>query len=384
MTLYLDNNATTPVDPRVLEVVEHVLEFQYGNAASPHKFGEQAKDLVHRARDQIGQVVGARRHEVVFTSGATESNNIAILGLAEYGRTSRRQHIVSTAIEHKSILEPLDALRDRGFEITLVSPNSGGRIDASTVLQAVRDDTLLITVMQVNNETGVCQPIEELGDRLAEHHAFFHVDAAQGFGKQIAPLRHQRINLISISGHKIHAPQGIGALIARRSAGHLPPLSPLCYGGGQELGLRPGTLPVALIAAFGKAAELALAEHELCRDHCQRLRERLRPVLASIGATFHGDQDHTLPHVVNCSFPRLAADEVIEALREIASVSDGSACTSICATASHVLSAMGVAEPQLSGAIRFSWSHITDLAAFEAAIPRIVTKLDAARLQGHV
>lgn len=376
MTLYLDHNATTPVDPRVQEEMLRYFAVEYGNAGSPHEFGERAKEAVHRARDQVGEVVGARRHEVIFTSGATESNNLAILGLAPHGRKTGKRHVVSTRIEHKAVLEPLDALRRQGFDVTLVAPNPGGRVAAAEVLAAVRPDTLLVSVMQVNNETGVCQPIAEVAEGLAGRDVLFHVDAAQGFGKEIEPLRHPRIDLISVSGHKISGPKGIGALVARRRNGDLPPLSPLMHGGGQELGLRPGTLSVASIAGLGKAAALALGEHTARAGHCTALRERVLAALGPLGARVHGDQEHSLPHVVNVSFPGLDADLVIESLRGIAAVSDGAACTSICATASHVLSAMDVSETDLSGAIRLSWSYLTDAAALEAALRETVEQLN--------
>jgi cysteine desulfurase len=379
MTLYLDNNATTPVDPRVQEEIVRYFAVEYGNAGSPHEFGERAKEAVHAARDQVGEVVAARRHEVIFTSGATESNNLAILGLAPHGRKTKRRHIVSTRIEHKAVLEPLDALRKQGFDVTLVSPDAGGRVAAEDVLAAVRPDTLLVSVMHVNNETGVAQPIAEVAAGLAGRDVLLHVDAAQGFGKQIEPLRHPRIDLISVSGHKIFGPKGVGALVARRRNGELPPLSPLMYGGGQELGLRPGTLPVALIAGLGKAASLALQEHAARERHCAALRGRVLAALAPLGAKVHGKLEHALPHVVNVSLAGLDAELVIESLRGTAAVSDGAACTSICATASHVLSAMGVSEPELSGAVRLSWSYLTDAAALDSALHVAVRVLSGAR-----
>ena len=239
-------------------------EVEFGNAGSrTHDFGRLARQAVERARAHVARVVDAGRNEVVFTSGATEANNLAILGLEAFGRSNGRKHLVSTRIEHHAVLEPLRALAERGFELTLIKPEPGGWVDADRVAAAVRPDTLLVSVMQVNNETGVVQPVDAIAERLADagSEAFLHVDAAQGFGKAIEPLRRKRIDLISISAHKICGPKGIGALIARRRGSEKPPLTPLLHGGGQEMGLRPGTLPVALIAAFGRAAELALEEH---------------------------------------------------------------------------------------------------------------------------
>jgi len=225
-------------------------EVDFGNAGSrTHAYGQTARQAVERARAHIARVAGVRRNEVIFTSGATESNNLALLGLESHGRAGRRMHVVSTKIEHHAVLEPLRVLRSRGFDLTLVDPEPGGWVDADRVAAAVRSDTLFVSVMQVNNETGVQQPIAEIADRLAESPVFLHVDAAQGFGKELAALSHRRVDLISASGHKLCGPKGAGALVVRRRDGQRLPLTPLLHGGGQELGLRPGTLPVALIAA---------------------------------------------------------------------------------------------------------------------------------------
>ena len=367
MAVYFDCNATTPIDPRVRAAMWDALDGQYGNAGSRlHSFGERAWRAIQTARDQIADVVGARRHEVVFTSGATESNNIALLGLAEHGRRTSKRHIVSTQIEHLAVLEPLQALGRQGFEITLIPPTPGGWVDADAVCDAVREDTLLVSVMQVNNETGVRQPIEQIADRLANRDVFFHVDAAQGFGKELVALRHQRIDLISVTAHKIYGPQGIGALITRRRGFDLPPLTPIQHGGGQELGLRSGTLPVHLIVGFGLAAELAVNEHEERAAACRRLQAHLVESLAPLKPIIHGDPDRTLPHVLNVAFPGLDSERIIEAVGDLVAISNGSACTTLCASASHVLTAMGLPPEQIDGAVRFSWCHSTALPDFLA------------------
>ena len=277
--VYLDCNATTPIDPRVHEEVVRFMTQEFGNAGSrTHEYGLRAKRAVQIAREQVASVVRANPEEVVFTSGATESNNLAILGIAHHGERTNRKHIVSSQIEHKAVLEPLDALAERGFEITLIPPSPGGWIDPDDVRKSLREDTLLVSVMHVNNETGVIQPIVEIAELLASHTAYFHVNSAQGFGKEIEVLRTARIDLISTSGHKIFAPKGIGALIARRRGFESPPLTPLQWGGGQERGLRPGTLPVPLVVGLGLAADLALREVGERRRACSRYRERMLEV----------------------------------------------------------------------------------------------------------
>lgn len=374
MATYLDCAATTPLDPRVLERVLHYLRDDFGNAGSrTHEFGAGARRAVEQARDQVAAVAGATRGEVIFTSGATESNNLALLGLAEHGLKTGRTHIISTAIEHPAVMEPLQRLATQGFTITWLTPNPGGWVDAESVRSAMRPETLLVSVMHVNNETGVIQAVEEIAEVLGSHQAFFHVDAAQSFGKIIAPLQHRRIDLISVSGHKLYAPKGVGALILRKRDGVRPPLSPLSLGGAQELGLRPGTQPVALIAGLGLAAELAAAEEHSRTAKCLEFRRAAIEGLAPAQPIFNGAQNRVAPHILNVSFPGLEAEEVVESLREIIAISTGAACASASFTCSHVLSAMGISGERLNGAVRFSWSHMTQLvdwAAVCAALKR--------------
>ncbi|MYC81448.1 MAG: aminotransferase class V-fold PLP-dependent enzyme, partial [Acidobacteria bacterium] len=353
MAVYLDCAATAPVDSRVQREVMTYLGVEFGNAGSRHHgFGARARSAVEKARVRVAALVGATRGEIIFTSGATESNNLALLGLAEHGAETGRTHLVSTRIEHKSVLEPLQALSARGFEVTLVAPEAGGWVDPQSILEAVREDTLLVSVMQVNNETGVIQPIREIARLLRNHPAYLHVDAAQGFGKETAPLRDPRIDLISISGHKIYAPKGIGALVTRRRKGQRPPLSPLMHGGGQELGLRPGTLPVPLIAGLGKASELAMMEHEERNAACRYFKNVLLKKLQPLKPVFNGELDRTVPQIVNLTFPGIDSEEAIEAVSGVAAISNGSACTSTSESCSHVLSAQGLDAARMEGALR--------------------------------
>ncbi len=358
--VYLDCNATAPVDPRVAELVFSYLTDHLGNAGSrSHEYGAQANRAVERAREQVAAVVSASPEEVVFTSGATEANNLAILGLAAHGQATGRKHILSSEIEHKAVLEPLESLQEAGFEVELVRSTPGGWVSPEEISSRLREDTLLVSVMQVNNETGVAQPLSEIADLLEGHEAYLHSDAAQGFGKDIESLKHPRLDLVSLSGHKIYGPMGIGALVARRRKSGSPPISSLVYGGGQERGLRPGTLPVALVAGFGLCAELAASEFAERADRCLQFKEALLENLGELNPQVHGDPARTLPNTINFSVGELDSEVVMLALKGVVAISNGSACTSATYEPSYVLKAMGLSEKQASTAMRWSWCHDT-------------------------
>ena len=358
--IYLDCNATPPIEPVVRDVVVQWMTDEMGNAGSrTHEYGLRAKRAVQSAREKVGTVVNAFPDEVIFTSGATESNNLAILGIAAHGVENERRHIVSTAIEHKAVLEPLEVLESMGFHITLVRPNRDGVVTPRSIKDAIRADTLLVSVMHANNETGSIQPLREIAEILDDHEAHFHVDAAQGFGKDIERLRSKRIDLISVSGHKIFGPFGIGALITRRRGFNRPPLKPLVFGGGQERGLRPGTLPVPLIVGLGVAAESAIKNTEKRRAQCLAIRKEALLALEPLGICIHSDPKSTLSHVLNFSVPGIDSEALMVALKDVAAVSNGSACTSQSYSPSHVLEAMELSADAVAGAIRVSWSHLT-------------------------
>jgi cysteine desulfurase len=360
MAVYLDCNATTPIEPIVLEEVVRFMSEEFGNAGSrTHEYGSRAKQAVNRARQQVADVVKAKPDEVIFTSGATESNNLAILGLAEYGEKNNRRHIISSMIEHKAVLEPLEHLTKKGFEVTLLPPTSGGWVDPEAVRNALRKDTLLVSVMHVNNETGILQPISEIANVLTDHLAYFHVDAAQGFGKQVADLQHERIDVISISGHKIYAPKGVGALIARRRGFNRMPLQPLTFGGGQERGLRPGTLPVSLVVGLGLAAEIGAQNTAKHARICREFRQRALDALLQFEPIFNGDSERMVPHTLNISFAGIDSEALMVALKDEIAISNGSACTSHRYKPSHVLLAMGVSHDIIERAVRLSWCHLT-------------------------
>lgn len=354
--LYLDAAATTPIDPEVEEVMLYYMREEFGNAGSrTHEYGTKAKQAVQRAREQIARVVTAQKDEIIFTSGATESNNLAILGLRKYGESVGKKHIVSTAIEHNAVLEPLEHLRDEyGFEIDLVRPDMSGSVDAAKIASKVKKNTLLVSTMHVNNETGIIQPIEEIAELLKDSDVFLHVDAAQGFGKLIEPLQNPRIDMISISGHKICGPKGIGALVTRRRRYRRLPLEPLVFGGGQEWGLRSGTLPVFLVVALGQAARIAKRDTRKRLYAYENTARMVQKLIEGFDVTPVGDDSKRLPCFANLIFNGIDSEAVILMLKDQAAISNGSACTSSEYKRSHVLKAMGYGESVSS--VRISWS----------------------------
>ena len=353
---YLDYNATTPLDPRVLGAMSEWYAGPPGNAGSrTHVFGQRAKAAVEDARQQIAELIDAQPEEICFTSGATESNNLVILGLARHGEHTGRKHIVSTAIEHKAVLQPLEVLQRRGFEIELAPVTSAGYVEPEAIAKRLRPDTLLVSVMHANNETGVRQPLGRILELVSATEALFHTDAAQTFGKEVDDLRRLRWDLLSISGHKIHGPQGIGAIAIRRRGTTPPLLEPLMFGGGQERGLRPGTVPAALVVGLGKAAHLARLEHAQRRQAAQQIKDNLIADLQHVDHEINGDQSCCQPHVLNVSFPGVDSEALMMALRDEFAVSNGSACTSDRYGASHVLRAMGLSAERIASAIRISW-----------------------------
>jgi len=358
MTIYLDYNATTPVLPEVADLVYKMMIDEFGNAGSrTHEFGVAAKKAVELARTQVANVVSVDKTEVIFTSGATESNNIAILGLREYAERSGKNHIITTQIEHKAVLEPIKHLELQGFDVTYLGSNEDGQINVDELKEALRDETFLVSIMHINNETGSIQPIIDVCRTLAVHEAYLHVDAAQSFGKYPKDLDNPRIDLISVSGHKLYAPKGIGALILRRRGFTKLPLKPIFFGGGQEKGLRPGTLDVPSIAGFGLACDLAVKNSQKWCKHAVNLKDNLMESLKVLGANFNGS--NTSPYVLNFSVPNVSSEAAMVMLKGIVAVSNGSACTSNNYTPSHVLSAMGLSPERIAGAIRVSWSHQT-------------------------
>ncbi|WP_338366363.1 cysteine desulfurase DndA [uncultured Pseudoalteromonas sp.] len=375
MSIYLDMNATSPVSKEVADLVHKLMVEEFGNAGSrTHEFGASAKKAVEKARKQVADVVDADKSEVIFTSGATESNNIAILGLKEFGEAHNKKHIITTRIEHKAVLEPIEHLEKNGFTVSYLEVDESGVVNTVQLKELLQEDTLLVSIMHVNNETGSIQPVKEICDALELHEAYLHIDAAQSFAKLSDDLKNDRVDLISASGHKVYAPKGIGALIMRKRGFLKPPLKPIMFGGGQEKGLRPGTLAVPLIAGFGLACEIAQKNAVSWQKHAQNLKDDFIQALNTLDAQYNGE--NTSPFVLNFSVPGINSEAAMVMLKGVAAVSNGSACTSSSYTPSHVLTAMQLDEKRIAGAIRVSWGHMTE----SLPITEIIEKLKQLKL----
>ena len=361
MSIYLDCNATAPLEPEVVEKINHYLTIDFGNEGShTHEFGSTAKKAVQEARDNIVSLVDASRNEIIFTSGATESNNIAILGLKEFGIKNNKKHIITSNIEHKAVLEPIEELRKLGFEIDVLPVDKSGKVNPENIKKKLKEETLLVSIMHVNNETGIIQPIEEICKVIENYDCFFHVDGAQGFGKELDTLKNKRIDLISISGHKIYGPKGIGALITRLRNFNKPPLQPLFFGGGQESKLRPGTLPVHLIAGLGVAAKVAKRDIKKRKTKNKIIFDKIINLIKDLKGELNGDEKYLLGNCVNFSVPGVDAEAFMLTTKDLISISNGSACTSSTYEPSHVIEAMSNDKDILRGAVRISWCHLTN------------------------
>lgn len=358
MSVYLDYNASAPIDSRVLECMFDVYKNSIGNADSrTHYFGEQARNVVEDARKQVASLLGVLADEIFFTSGATESNNIAILGLKAYANETGKKHIITTAIEHKAVLETVKSLEQDGFDIDIISPDFTGRVQTEEVINKVREDTLLVSVMHVNNETGIIQPVKEIGEILDERGVLFHIDATQSCGKLVEEIRDLKYNMLSFSAHKLMGPQGIGALILKKKRYKLPPVKNIIYGGQQEHGIRPGTLPVALIAGCGKACEIAEQEFKSNKKILSEIKNMILDEIRKSGIDYklNGRQEYCVDSTINICFSGVSSEALMLSAKQYCGVSNGSACTSKSYTPSYVLMAMGVPIDQIENSIRISW-----------------------------
>jgi cysteine desulfurase len=377
--IYLDYNATTPCDPRVLEAMRPYFTDEFGNPASrTHAYGWRSEEAVERARTQIAQSIGARPRELIFTSGATEANNLALLGAAR-ATAKCRGRVVVCRTEHRSVLDPCQALRREGFDVTQIAVQPSGQIDISALRKALRRGALLVSVMHANNEIGILQPLQEISAAAHASGALVHTDAAQSVGKVAVDVASLGVDLLSLSGHKLYGPKGIGALYVRDRRPSIE-LRPILYGGGHERGLRSGTLPAPLCVGLGRACEIAVEELEVEAVRTRRLRDRL---LSNLEARIddlqlNGDPEDRLPGNLNLSFRGIEASSLLLALPDVA-ISAGSACTSAHPEPSHVLAALGLPPEEVLSSVRIGIGRFTTDEEVDRAAVRIAEEVGRLR-----
>ena len=367
--VYLDYAATTPVDPRVVEVMTPLFgaDGDFGNPSSGHVAGRRSMGHVERATEQLAALLGCGPAELVWTSGATESDNLAIAGAAHY-RADRGRHLISMPTEHKAVSDTFKVLEKQGFEVTWLRPDETGVLDPAVLEAAIRPDTQFVSIMHVNNETGVIQDIGALGAVCRERDVLFHVDAAQSVGKLPLNLASMPVDLLSTTAHKVYGPKGVGALFIADRPGCV--VEPLIFGGGQQGGRRPGTLAVPLIAGFGAAAQLAMSEMQANHEHLQSLNDRLWEGICDLdGIVRNGAASHTFPGILNVSIEDVEGESLLLALEPLC-VATGSACNSKSQEPSSVLRALGLSDLLAQSAIRFSFGRPTTTAEVDFAIAR--------------
>ena len=371
LPIYLDNHATTPLDPRVLDEMLPYFKEKFGNAASrSHQFGWEAEAAVEKAREQVARLIGASAKEIVFTSGATESDNLAIKGVADAYR-HKGDHIVTCVTEHKAVLDSCEHLEKEGYRVTYLPVGKGGLIDLDELKSALDDKTILVSIMFANNEIGVLQPIAEIGKLCRERGILFHTDAVQAIGKVPVNIEEQNIDLASITAHKLYGPKGIGALYVRWENPRVE-LAPMIDGGGHEHGMRSGTLNVAGIVGLGKACELCGQEMALEAARLRALRDRLKEkIFAGLDDVYvNGSMEHRLPGNLNLSFGNVEAEPLLMGVNDVA-VSTGSACSSAAIETSHVLKALGAGD-LTHGSIRFGIGRFNTQAEIDYVAARVV------------
>nr|CAB3233413.1 cysteine desulfurase, mitochondrial-like [Phallusia mammillata] len=376
--IYLDSQATTPLDPRVLDKMMPYLVSYYGNPHSrTHAYGWQAEHAMDVAREQVASLIKADPREIIFTSGATESNNLAVKGVARF-YASRKKHIITSQIEHKCVLDSCRAMENEGFKVTYLPVKSNGLIDLKDLENAFQDDTSIVSIMFINNEIGAKQQIADIGAMCRERKVFLHTDAAQAVGKIPVDVNEMKIDLMSISGHKIYGPKGIGGLYVRRRP--RVRLEPLQSGGGQERGLRSGTAPAPLIIGFGEACRICEEDMEFDKEHIDKLSNRLRDkILAALqGVIWNGDNDSTYPGCVNLSFSHIEGESLLMALKQIA-LSSGSACTSASLEPSYVLRAIGSDDVLAHSSIRFGIGRFTTEEEVDFTVKRVIEEVNKLR-----
>jgi len=376
--IYLDYQATTPMDPRVLEAMMPYFTYKFGNPHSrSHSYGWEAEEGVEKARGQVAKLIGADEKEVIFTSGATESNNLAIRGVAEFYK-DRKNHVVTTVTEHKCVLDTCRHLEQNGFEVTYLPVQKNGLVDLEQLKAAITDKTVVVSIMAVNNEIGVIQPLAEIGKICREKKVFFHTDAAQAVGKIALDVEAMNIDLLSISGHKIYGPKGIGALYVRRKP--RVRLVPLIVGGGQERGFRSGTLPTPLCVGLGEAAEICMKEMGAEAKRLKKLQERMLKGLNDklTDIIVNGDLEHRIPGNLNISFAYVEGESLMMGIKGL-SVSSGSACTSASLEPSYVLRALGVEEEMAHTSLRIGLGRFTTEQEVDTAVGELVRHVNKLR-----
>ncbi|MBD1938418.1 IscS subfamily cysteine desulfurase [Microcoleus sp. FACHB-68] len=377
--IYLDNHATTPLDERVLATMLPYFTEHFGNPASvTHQYGWEAEAAVKQARQILADAINATPEEIVFTSGATEANNLAIKGVAE-AYFSKGRHIITVATEHNAVLDPCAYLQTLGFEITYLPVCGDGLIDLAQLEQAIRPDTILVSVMVANNEIGVIQPAAEIGAICRDRNVLFHTDAAQAIGKIPLDVQAMNIDLMSLTGHKIYAPKGIGALYVRRRNPRVQ-LAPQMHGGGHERGMRSGTLYTPQIVGFGKAVELALSERKSEAERQKALRDRLWEQLNRLpGIHLNGHPIQRLPGNLNISVEGVDGQALLLGLQPVVAVSSGSACTAAKIAPSHVLQALGLPETLAYASIRFGIGRFNTEEEIDNVAQHAVTAIQSLR-----
>ena len=373
LPIYMDNNATTPMDPRVLEAMLPYFTEKFGNSASRnHQFGWEAEDGVKLARKQVGELIGADPKEVIWTSGSTESNNLAIKGVADMYKDKGR-HIITAIHEHKATLDPCKRLAKMGYDITWLEPGADGIITAEQVAEAIREDTILVTIMWANNELGTINELPEIGKVCKEKGVLLHTDATQAVGKIPVDVNAAGVDLLSASAHKMYGPKGAGFLYVRRRKPRVR-LTPIIDGGGHERGMRSGTLNVTGIVGLGKACELCRLEMVEETARLSKMRDRMdQAILSQLEhAVINGAPDRRLPHTTNISFPYVEGESMMMAIKEVA-VSSGSACTSASLEPSYVLKALGLGDEIAHSSIRFGLGRFTTDEEVDYTIDKVVT-----------
>lgn len=378
LPVYLDYQSTTPIDPRVIEIMLHAMQNDFGNPHSrSHFYGWRAEELVEIARKQVADLINANEKEIFFTSGATESNNIALKGVANFYKSNQKNHIITVATEHKCVINSCRDLEQEGFLVTFLPVQKNGLIDLEQLKSAITPKTCLVSVMAINNEIGVIQPLAEIGKICRQHQVFFHTDCAQSFGKIPLDVEAMNIDLMSISGHKIYGPKGIGAIFIRRKP--RVRIKPLFSGGGQERGIRSGTVPTALAVGLGKAAEIAKQEMQQDYQKISKLSQKFASAINNLTHVYlNGDSCNRYAGNLNFSFAGIEGESMIMAIKDLA-VSSGSACTSASLEPSYVLYALGVGADLAHTSIRFGLGRFTTEEEIDFAINLITSKVQKLR-----